>query len=121
MVEGLHDADTGGPSLVFAGDASGVRFRLREESLYSAEEVAEELGNDPEEGPPQFGRWLPIEAESEDAWMVAPGELIEELQRLEAEAGEVFEVTRCQKSGSRETDPFEVNLERRTDDQQTRL
>lgn len=121
MPENLHEASTGGPSLVFAGDAKGVRFRLREVALYSAEETAEELGNDPDEGPPQFGRWLPIQAEDEDAWMVAPGELVEELQRLEAEAGELFEVTRCQKSGNRETDPFEVNLERLSDDEQTRL
>lgn len=121
MPQDLHEASTGGPSLVFAGDATGVRFRLREVSLYEAAEVADEIGNDPDEGPPSFGRWLPVEVEDDDAWMVAPGEMVEELQRQEAEAGEKYEVTRCQKAGSQETDPYEVNLEELSDDAQTRL
>lgn len=131
MPTNLHEAETGGPSLVFAGDASGVRFRLREVELYDAVEVRQELhGEDAieddaeahEQGqPPAFGRWIPAEAEDEDIWMVVPGELLEELQRLEAEAGEIFEVTRIEKSGGHETDPFEVRLEKLSDEEQTRL
>lgn len=120
MPTDLSDASTGGASLVFAGDASGARFRLREAVLYDAEEVRDELGHD-DDDPPQYGRWLPVEIEEEDAWMVAPGELIEELQRLEAEPGEVLEITRIEKSGSAETDPFEVNVERKADADQTRF
>lgn len=120
MPTDLQEASTGGASLVFADDAAGCRFRLREASLYEPEEVQEELGHDGD-GPPEYGRWLPVEIEDEEAWMVAPGELIEELQRLEAGAGEIFEVARIEKSGSGETDPFEVNLERLSDDDQTRF
>lgn len=121
MPENLHEASTGGSDLVFSDDLSGVRFRLTALELYDAEEVCDEIDNDPDEGPPQYGRWLAVEIEGEEAWVVAPGELIEELQRLEAEAGEIFEVTRAVKSGSGEADPYEVNLERKSDDAQTRF
>lgn len=120
MPTDIDDASTGGASLIFAGDAAGCRFWLREASLYDAAEVREELGQDGE-GPPEYGRWLPVEIEEEDCWLVAPGEMVEELQRLEAQAGELFEVTRIEKSGNGETDPFEVNLERKSDDAQTRF
>jgi len=106
--------------LVFADDASGCRFRLRESALYDADEVRDELDHDGDD-PPQYGRWLPVEIEGNDAWMVAPGELVDELQRLEPSAGEIFEVSRIEKSGNGETDPFEVNLDRLSDDDQTRF
>lgn len=116
----IQDASTGGASLVFADDAAGCRFRLREASLYEANEVRDELDHDDDQ-PPMFGRWLPVDIQDEDAWLIAPGEMVEELQRLEASNGELFEVTRIQKSGNSETDPFEVNLERKSDDTQTRF
>lgn len=116
----IADASTGGASLVFPDEAAGCRFRLREASLYEAEEVRAELGHDDEQ-PPMFGRWLPVSIEDEDSWVLAPGEMVEELQRLEASNGELFEVTRIQKSGNGDTDPFEVNLERKSDDTQTRF
>lgn len=120
MPENLHEASTGGSSLVFSDDLSGVRFRLTALELYSAEEVRAELDHD-DDGPPAYGRWIPAEIEGDEAFVNAPGELIEELQRLEAEAGEVYEVTRAEKSGPSETDPIEVNLEQCDDDSQTRL
>lgn len=120
MAEDLMKADTGGTSLVFADDANGVRFRLREAVLYDASEVRGNLGAEAD-GTPQYGRWLPVEIEGDDAWLLAPGELIEELQAVEAEDGELFEVTRCEKAGNGETDPWEVNLDRISDDAQTRF
>lgn len=120
MPTDLMDASTGGAQLIFADDAVGCRFRIRERKLYDADEVREELDHD-DDGPPQYGRWIPVEIQDEDSWMVAPGELIEELQEIQPEAGELIEVTRIEKSGSGETDPFEVNLERLDDDAQTRF
>lgn len=116
----LENASTGGASLIFPDDASGCRFRLSEALLYEAEEVRDELGHDGD-SPPKFGRWLRTEIEDGEAWLLAPGELVRELQRLEAKNGELFEVTRIKKSGNGETDPFEVNLERKSDDTQTRF
>lgn len=103
----LHDHSPGG-DLVFAGDMSGVQFRLLDLALHN---------NDDDDKPdvPEgdvHGNWLHVETDSEgEAYMNAPGELIEELQRLDAEQGDEFEVTRCAKSGPAQTDPYEVNLE----------
>lgn len=104
--------------MVFISDASGVIFRLNKTAVYSAEEVQEQIDQD---GTPQYGRWLNVEIEDEPAFLLAPSELIEELQDLEASNGEVFEVTRAEKPGSEETDPWEVNLDRKSTDTQTRL
>lgn len=118
MPENLAEAKTGGLSLLFPDDLEGTEFRLTEPSLYSAEEVRDELDAET----PEFGRWLPVETADEgEGFANAPGELIDELQRLEAQSGEAFEVTRCQKSGRDETSPFEVNVEKLSDDGQKRL
>jgi len=117
MPENLHDADTGGQSLIFPDDAEGVRFRLRRTELYSADEVRDEIGQDT----PEYGRWLMAEIEGETGFFLCPGEMIEELQDLEVESGQVLEVTRMEKSGGDETDPYEVNVERHSTDTQTRL
>lgn len=117
-MENLHDASTGGLNLLFSDELSGTEFRLTELNLYSAEDVQEELDSDT----PEFGRWLRIETAADgEGFASAPGELIEELQDLEAEAGEEFLVTRCQKTGNRESDPYEVVLERLSDEDQNRL
>lgn len=116
----LSEAKTGSSSLVFAADAQGIVFRLTEAAVYGAEEVREEIGQG-DDGTPEYGRWLRAEIEEEEAWINAPGEVIQELQRLDAEAGEIFTVTRCQKAGNGETDPWEVNMERLSDDDQTRF
>lgn len=117
-MENLHEAQTGGLNLLFPDELSGTEFRLTDVALYSAEEVRDEIDSDT----PEYGRWIPVETpEDGDGFANAPGELVEELQRLEAEAGEVFAVTRCEKGGHGETDPYEVNLERVSDEDQHRL
>lgn len=120
MPTDLDEATTGGASLIFPDDAEGVRFRLNEAAVYDADEVRDELGAG-DDGTPAFGRWLSVEIEDEDCWLNAPGEVIEELQRIEAEPGEVLEVSRLEKSGNGETDPFEANISRKADADQTRL
>lgn len=110
----LHDHAPGG-DLVFAGDLDGVQFRLLDLQMYN---------NDDEEKPDVpandtvHGNWLKVETEQhEECFISAPGELIEGLQDYYAEQGDLFEVTRCAKSGSAQTDPYEVNLEDLEDDQ----
>jgi len=116
-MEDLHEAQTGGPNLLFPDDLGGTEFRLTEATLHDAEEVRGDLDADT----PQYGRWLPVETEEGDGYASAPGELVEELQRLEAAEGEEFLVTRCEKSGRGESDPYEVNVERMSDEEQNRL
>ena len=104
----LSEAQTGGIDLLFADDLqNGVQFELREASVYNAEEVREDVDGDI----PKFGKWIPASTENGDAWIVALGELVEELQTYENPMAVTFDVTRCEKSGSKQTDPYEVNLE----------
>lgn len=117
MPEDLETASTGSNDLYFADDLSGIEFQLRENAVYDAEEVRDELGTDY----PDFGRWLPATVRETDCWLVAVGELIEELQKFDDATGTVYDVTRCEKSGSEQTDPYEVNIETVTDPQQTGL
>jgi hypothetical protein len=56
-----------------------------------------------------------------DVWLVAVGELIQELQRFENPESTIFRVTRCEKSGPAQTDPYEVNVEPVDDTNQTGL
>lgn len=103
----IHDYTPGG-DLVFPGDAEGVQFRLIEDQRYNND--VDDLPDVPEGD--VRGNWLKVETEQHDECFIsAPGELIEELQRLEAEPGDCFEITRCVKSGPKQTDPYEVNLE----------
>lgn len=103
---------SGGGSYTFASNLSGIEFRLLEDKLYEGEDLEHDL----------HGRWLKVETEDfEEGYISAVGELIEELQRLEAEPGEMFEVTHCRKSGKEQTDPYEVNVARVTDPDQSRL
>jgi len=116
----LEDHSGGGPDLLFADDLSGTEFQVREASVYEAEEVREAESSD---DMPRFGAWIPVRTEAEgDAWMVALGELTDELKRFEAVTGGTwFEVTRCEKSGPDQYDPYEVNLEAVSDTSQTGL
>lgn len=120
MPEDLQEVETGGKNLVFADDAEGVRYRLNELAVYSAEEVRDDLDAD-DDGTPQYGRWLSVTIEDEDSWLLAPAELIDELQALEPEKGQVFEITRLEKNGMEETARWEANLKRCSNDTQTRL
>jgi len=103
----LKDAQTGGVDLLFADDLHGTEFELREEAVYTAEEVREKIDNDI----PEFGKWMPVSTRNGDGWAVALGELVEELQSYENPSGVTYEITRCDKSGPRQTDPYEVNVE----------
>jgi len=103
----LSEAQTGGVDLLFADDLSGTEFELREASVYQAEEVQEEVDGDI----PKFGKWMPVVTNDGDGWIVALGELVEELQTYENPMGVTFNVTRCEKSGTKQTDPYEVNIE----------
>jgi hypothetical protein len=103
----LNEAQTGGIDLLFADDLEGAQFQLREAAVYEAEEVRTEVDGDI----PKFGKWMPVVTDDGDAWIVALGELIEELQAYDNPMNLTFEVTRCEKSGSEQTDPYEVNLE----------
>lgn len=107
MPTNLDDYETGGTELLFADDLEGTQFTLRDLAVYEAEEVRSEVGGDV----PKFGNWLPIETDDGEAWCVAVGELVEELKRYENPAAVTLEVTRCEKSGTGQTDPYEVNVE----------
>lgn len=107
MPTDLSEAQTGGVNLLFADDLQSTVFQLREAVVYEAEEVREEVDTDI----PKFGKWMPVETDDGDGFIVALGELVEELQQYENPVGLTFEVTRCEKSGSKQTDPYEVNLE----------
>lgn len=107
MPTDIADAETGGTDLIFADDVSGTVFQLREGLVYEADEVREKEGGDI----PKFGKWLPVTANGTDSYMVAVSELVEELQVVENPMGLTFKVTRCEKSGSNDTDPYHVNVE----------
>jgi len=115
MPTDIDDAETGGPNLVFADDLQGTEFELRETAVYEADEVSD-TGEVPE-----FGRWIPAQTDDGDVWLVGVSELIEEIQRYDAPGSCAFEVTRCEKSGPKQTDPYEVNLEAVNEGQQKRL
>lgn len=129
MPTNLNDVETGGVPLIFPENMEGARWRLKSLEVHSALEVREDEYDDPledgedaeEEGqPPAYGRWLPVDVEGDEGWVNCPKELIDDLQALDPSKGEVFEVTRVDQ-GSRPTDPYEINLERRSNDTQTRL
>lgn len=107
MPTDLDEAQTGGVDLLFADDLSGTEFELREAAVYEAEEVRQEVDTDI----PKFGNWMPVITEDGDGWIVALGELVEELQTYENPMGLQLKVTRCEKSGTKQTDPYEVNIE----------
>lgn len=109
----LHD-HTSGSDLLFPGDLSGVQFRLKSLSLHNNDD--EEKPNLPNED--VHGNWVKVETEQlGEAYMSAPGEFIEELQRLNAASGDLFKITRCVKSGPKQTDPYEVNIDSQEPDQ----
>ena len=107
MPEDLTDSVTGSTELVFPDDATG-QYRLRERSVYDAEEVRTELGGDV----PQYGSWLPVE-ETEtgmDAWLTAPSQLRTELVNAEVRSQELFEIVTMEKRGRDESDPYHVAI-----------
>lgn len=114
MPESLDDYDTSGTELWFADDLEGSTLLLTESAVYEAAEVRDETGADT----PEFGNWLSVHEADADGettgttgWAVAVGELVEELQEAAGNPVEVpWTVTRCEKSGPEQTDPYEVNV-----------
>lgn len=111
MTETLSEAATGNAvDLVFPDEAAYQdEYRLRDENVYSAEEVCDEIGNS---DVPRYGRWLPVEIgpKRREGWLNAPSALIEELVDCDISAGDAFGITEMQKSGTRESDPYTVEL-----------
>lgn len=111
----IHDHNPGG-ELVFGGELEGTTFRLLKDQLYSNDD--DELPDVPA-NESVHGNWIQASTERHDeVYLYAPGELIAELQDFAAEEGDVFEVTRCVKSGPDQTDPYEVNLDELEADQE---
>lgn len=107
MPTNLDEYETGGTELLFADDLEGTTLSLRETAAYEAEEVRQEVGGDV----PKFGDWLPVQTSDGDGWAVALGELVDEITAYENPVGVEIEITRCEKSGGDQTDPYEVNTE----------
>ena len=104
MPQELDESVTGSTELVFPDDARG-QYRLRERSVYAAEEVRDELETDI----PQYGQWLPVEMrDGEEAWLTAPSELRSILVDDEAQVGELFEIETMRKPGVEQSDPYQV-------------
>lgn len=111
MPTDIDEASTGHPDLLFPDELQGCRFTLLDTGLYDAEEVQSQLDSNGDVDTPQFGRWLHAEVDGFDGpmWVSCPGELLEELQRAETKVGQTWKVTRCKKSGTADTAPYEVN------------
>jgi len=103
--------------LVFPDGLEGTVFELRDGLVYSAEEVREEEGIDN----PEFGDWTPATINGKgEGWIAVPGAL--DVWMAEAYNGSgVYEVTRCEKTGPKDTDPYEITVEAVTDERQTGL
>lgn len=106
MPTDLDEYDAGGVNVLFAADLEGHQFRLTELAVYEAEEVREETQTDV----PKFGNWMRAEDDEGPCWIVALGELVEELQAYEDPSHVTFECTKVQKRGDKQTDPYTVNL-----------
>lgn len=108
MPQDLTDSVSGSTELVFPDGATG-RYRLRERSVYDADEVREELGGDV----PKYGSWLPVEIPDTgaDAWLTAPSQLRAALVEDEIRTGELFEIVTMTKTGHELSDPYRVQIE----------
>jgi hypothetical protein len=108
MPQDLSESVSGSTELVFPDDAGGETYRLRERSVYEAEEVQEDLNGDV----PQYGSWVPVTVQSTDseAWLTAPSELRSALVEDEIQTGERFVIETMQKRGRNQSDPYQVEL-----------
>ncbi len=106
MPEDLSDAVTGSTELVFPDDADGQTYSLRERSVYDAGEVRDEMDADI----PEYGSWLPVEVDGDQAWLVAPSDLLAKLDDQEINPGERFRIEKMIKSGREESDPYDVTV-----------
>lgn len=121
MPRDLDNSVSGSTELVFPDGATG-RYRLRERSVYEADEVREELNGDV----PKYGSWLPVtdEETGDEAWLTAPSQLRSALVEDEISNGELFEIVTMSKTGPDSSDPYRVELdypERNSDGKQAGL
>lgn len=121
MPTSIDDTATGAEGFLFPDDLEGQAFTVLEDAVYTAFEVRESEYEEPieedyeaaNEGQvPAFGRWLIVDVPGLDdpQWMIAPGELIEELQTYDDPTGARLRVASLRKSGPDESDPYEVNV-----------
>ena len=107
MPEDLSDSVSGSTELVFPDDSDDQTYRLRERSVYDAEEVRSEIESDI----PQYGSWIPVELEDgEEAWLTAPSALRAELVEGDVRAGEAFHIGQMEKEGLDQSAPYEVTI-----------
>ena len=107
MPEDLSDSVSGSTELVFPDDSDDQTYRLRERSVYDAEEVRSAIESDI----PQYGSWIPVELEDgEEAWLTAPSALRAELVEGDVRAGEAFHIGRMEKEGLDQSAPYEVTI-----------
>lgn len=118
----IENTPTGAEGFIFPDELQGVSFLLVEDAVYTAYEVREELHDGSaidedheaaaEGQTPAYGRWLraDVTGRDDEQWIAAPGELIEELQTWDDPTGGRLMVSRCEKSGPAESDPYEVNV-----------
>ena len=107
MPEDLSDSVSGSTELVFPDDSDDQTYRLRERSVYDAEEVRSEIESDI----PQYGSWIPVELEDgEEAWLTAPSALRAALVKGDVRAGEAFHIGRMEKEGLDQSAPYEVTV-----------
>lgn len=106
--------------LVFTDGLEGTVFSIpRTPAIYTAEEVREATDNDV----PEFGDWLKVRLPQldEDGWLVAVSELEQWVAKTENVTAGTYEVTKCEKTGTAQTDPYEVQVETITNDGQVSL
>ena len=106
MPEDLNETVSEGTELVFPDDASGKTYRLCERSVYDAAEVRAEMETDI----PQYGSWLPVKLDGEDAWLTAPSQLRTRLVEDTIKPNEVFNIREMEKRGNDPSDPYQVEL-----------
>jgi len=107
MPEDLSDSVSGSTELVFPDDSTDKTYRLRERSVYDAEEVRSEIESDI----PQYGSWIPVELEDgEEAWLTAPSALRAVLVNDEVRSGEAFHIHQMEKEGLDQSSPYEVTV-----------
>lgn len=108
MPTNLSDSVAASVELIFPDEATDKTYSLRELTVYDAEEVRDEIGS---EDVPQYGQWLPVKMDGEDAWLSAPSELRSLLVEDNIREGELFEIREMRKTGGRQSDPYSVSVE----------
>jgi len=107
MPTDLTESVAASVELVFPDEATRNQYSLRERSVYDADEVRDEIGSD---DVPQYGKWLPVTLDGEDGWLIAPSELRTALVEKSIRQGEPFRIATMKKTGSRQSDPYSVEV-----------